>query len=181
MWIEKVERILQTHKPHNLINKSIPRPMRNNPDGQKWKTLSKQATSWLGNRLGRDLLHEVYARGDRTGFADEFMEELKKHMEGERHVLNKGAVPQCSQMPVSKIVRPQRSNTTIMCFAIMFSGLMEVPELETFILAKRNELDAVRNPVEDITSTDFYRYSRAIWNYIIPMNAESQTSFTQRS
>ncbi|KAJ5046015.1 hypothetical protein NUH16_002840 [Penicillium rubens] len=85
MWIEKVERILQTHKPHNLINKSIPRPMRNNPDGQKWKTLSKQATSWLGNRLGRDLLHEVYARGDRTGFADEFMEELKKHMEGERH------------------------------------------------------------------------------------------------
>jgi hypothetical protein len=63
----------------------------------------------------------------------------------------------------------------------MFSGLMEVPELETFILAKRNELDAVRNPVEDITSTDFYRYSRAIWNYIIPMNAESQTSFTQRS
>lgn len=55
----------------------------------------------------------------------------------------------------------------------MLSELTEALELETFILAKDNESNAVRNPVEDITITDFYRYSRAIWNYIIPMNAES--------
>jgi hypothetical protein len=53
MWIDKAERILQTHNLHNLINKSIPRPMKNNPDGQKWKTLSKQVRSWPANSFGR--------------------------------------------------------------------------------------------------------------------------------
>jgi hypothetical protein len=54
-WIDKVERILQTHNLQNLINKSIPRPMRNNPDGQKWKTLSNQVKRWLASSLDRDL------------------------------------------------------------------------------------------------------------------------------
>lgn len=38
-----------------------------------------------------------------------------------------------------------------------------MPELESFILVKDDELNAVRNPVKDIISTDFYQYSRAIW------------------
>ena len=190
MWIDKAERILQTHNLHNLINKSIPRPMKNNPDGQKWKTLSKQVRSWPANSFGRDLLYEVYARGDRTGFADEFKEELKEHMEGERHGALKIAMTNFRKTTRSQFSKREQFLNVLKCryqrlsdlkggipplYAkhIMLSELTEALELETFVLAKDNELNAVRNPVEDITSTDFYRYSRAIWNYIIPMNAES--------
>jgi hypothetical protein len=114
------------------------------------------------------------------------MEGLKKHMQGERHGALKIAMTDFHQTTRSQFSTSEQFVNALKCryhrladlqggippfyaLHIMFSELMEVSELKTFILAKDDELNAVRNPVEDITSADFYRYSREIWNYVMPI------------
>lgn len=188
MWIEKVEKILQSHNLHNLINNSIPWPMRRNPNGQKWKTLSKQVRSWLSDSMENDLLQEINSPGNHINFADEFMEEIKKHMKGEGHGALKAAMTKfrtisrnqfsTSEEFINALKARYRTLSDLegnmppyYALQTMLLELMEVPELKSFIVVKDNELNAVENPVKDITIIDFYRYSTAIQDYIRFTNA----------
>ena len=46
---------------------------------------------------------------------------------------------------------------------MMLSQLAEVQGLNSFIVVKDNELNAIEKPVQTITIADFYRYSMLYW------------------
>jgi hypothetical protein len=82
-WVDQVEKILRSHKLHNLINNKIPWPVVDDPNGDKWYTLSLQVRTWISSSIDNELMQEINARGNSVDFADELLAEIKKHMKGE--------------------------------------------------------------------------------------------------
>ncbi|KAJ5382606.1 hypothetical protein N7517_000517 [Penicillium concentricum] len=174
LWIDKIERILQGHNLHHLVNKNIPWPMRQSTNGQKWRTLSKRVRSWLSNSLDNKLMQEINSRGNPTDFADEPMEEINKHMKVETHGALKAAMSSFRTISRKQFSTSQEAAIPpYFAFQTMLLELMEVPELRSFIVVKDNEVYAVENPVQHVTIIDFYRYSSAIQDYIKFTNADS--------
>ncbi|OQE24192.1 hypothetical protein PENFLA_c010G03600 [Penicillium flavigenum] len=193
MWIDQVEKTLRSHKLHNLVNKEIPWPVVDDPNGDKWRTLSLQVRIWLSSSIDHGLMQEINGRGNATDFADELFDEIKKHMKGEGHGALKAAMNS-----FRKISRTQFATSEDFIHALklryktlcdlegrippyyalqsMLSELIEVPELSIFIIVKDNELSAVQDPVHNITTIDFYRYSTAILDFIKSSNADSLLS-----
>lgn len=91
-WIDTVEKILEGHNLQNLIKKSVPWPTRRDPNGQKWRTLSKQVRTWLSSSLDITLMQQINGRGNPTSFADELLDEIKKHLKGEGYGALKAAM-----------------------------------------------------------------------------------------
>lgn len=60
----------------------------------------------------------------------------------------------------------------------MLIELMDVPELNSFIVVKDNELNAIENPVTRVTVTEFHRYSTAILDYIKSKNIDSNFNYS---
>ncbi|KAJ5878380.1 hypothetical protein N7455_001845 [Penicillium solitum] len=160
-WSHKVEKILELHNLHNLINKSIPWPSRRDPNGQKWKTLSKQVRTWLSSSIDGDLMEDINGRGNPVTFADELIEEIRKQMKDEGHGALKAAMRN-----FRTISRKQFSSSE------EFITSMKAT-YKTFIIVKDNELNAIENPATTITIIDFHRYSTAIQDYIKFTNADS--------
>lgn len=189
-WIDKVEEILESYNLHNLIKKSIPWPSRRDPNGQKWKTLSKQVRTWLSSSMDGDLMKEINGRGNPVTFADELMEEIRKHMKVEGHGALKAAMTKFRTISRKQFSSSEEFITSMKAtyktltdlksgippyYALqtMLIELMEVPVLNSFIVVKDNELDAIDNPATAITIVDFYRYSTAIQDYIKSTSADS--------
>ncbi|OQE03959.1 hypothetical protein PENSOL_c001G08214 [Penicillium solitum] len=188
-WSHKVEKILERHNLHNLINKSIPWPSRD-PNGQKWKTLSKQVRTWLSSSIDGDLMEEINGRGNPVTFADELIEEIRKHMKDEGHGALKAAMRNFRTISRKQFSSSEEFITSMKAtyktlaglksgippyYALqtMLMELMEVPELTSFIIVKDNELNAIENPATTIIIIDFHRYSTAIQDYIKFTNADS--------
>ncbi|KAJ5420288.1 hypothetical protein N7465_002807 [Penicillium sp. CMV-2018d] len=189
-WIGNVENILESYNLHKLIKKSIPWPNRRDPNGQKWKTLSKQVRNWLSSSIDGDLMEEINGRGNSIIFADELMEEIREHMKGKAHSALKVAMWKfrtISRKQFSSsgefIISMKATYKTLAdlkagispYFALqtMLMELIGVPGLNSFIVVKDNELNAIENPVTAITMIEFYRYSTAIQDYIKSTNADS--------
>lgn len=186
-WLDKVEKILESHNLHNLIKKNIPWPTRDNVNGQKWKTLSKQVRAWLSGSIDSDLLEELNGRGNKMSFADEFVDEIKKHMKGEGHGALKAAMAKFRSISRSQFSTTEEyisgmkktyktlvdlKSRLVPYFALetMLMELRDVTELESFIVLKDNELNAVKDPVEEITIVDFHHYCTAILDHIASLN-----------
>ncbi|KAJ5406820.1 hypothetical protein N7465_008104 [Penicillium sp. CMV-2018d] len=167
-WLDKVEKILESHNLHNLIKKDVLWPHRDSENGQKWKTISKQ---------------ELNSRGNKMSFADEFVDELKKLMKGEGHGALKAAMTKYRTISRSQystieeyITAMKKTYKTLSdlksrlvpYFALqaMLIELSDVPELESFIVLKDNELNAIKDPVETIRVIDFHQYCTAILDHI---------------
>ncbi|KAJ5926178.1 hypothetical protein N7516_007951 [Penicillium verrucosum] len=161
-WIDKVEKILESHNLHNLMSSS----------------------------LDSDLIEEINGRGNPITFADEFLEEIRKHLKGEGHSALKAAMTAFRSISRKKfsssdefIVTLKATYKTLMdlksrispYFALqtMLIELIEVPELNSFIVVKDNKLNAIENPVTTITMIDFHRYNTAIQDYIKSTSADS--------
>ena len=54
----------------------------------------------------------------------------------------------------------------------MLIEIMEVPELNSFIIVKENELNTIEYPASFTTVVDFYRYSTAFQDNIKSTNAD---------
>jgi hypothetical protein len=189
-WVDQVEKILRSHKLHNLINTNIPWPVVDDPNGETWYTLSLQVKTWMTSSMDHTLVQEINARGSTIEFADEFLAELKKHMKGEGHGALKAAVRSFKKLSRSQFTTSEEFIHAVklrykaVCdlngklppyYALetMLSELSDVPELSGFIVVKDNELNAIEKPAETITIIDFYRYSTAILDYVKSSNADS--------
>ena len=53
-----------------------------------------------------------------------------------------------------------------------------MPELNSFIVVKDNELNAIENLVTGVTVTEFYRYSTAILDYMKSKNIDSGFNYS---
>jgi hypothetical protein len=85
MWIDEVQKTLRGHNLHKLIDKSIPWPTRDNPNGRKWKALSIQVRTWISSNIDYEVRRSIFDRGVRTNFADELVEQIKDYMEVKCH------------------------------------------------------------------------------------------------
>ena len=55
----------------------------------------------------------------------------------------------------------------------MLMELIDIPELNSFIIVKDNKLNVIENLVIRVTVTEFYRYSTTILDYIKSKNIDS--------
>ncbi|KAJ5788450.1 hypothetical protein N7457_003440 [Penicillium paradoxum] len=182
-WIDKAEKILDSHNLHHLINCAVPWPKRNNPDGKKWMTLSKQVRAWLSASLDNEVMQEIRLRGNDIHFADEFMDEIHKHMKRDSHTAQRMAVKAFRTTSRSQfssnlefiraVKRRYRAINdakgeipAYFALEIILEELDSVPEMKTFLDIKSNELNALKNPMVEITTVDLYQYAASIEDYI---------------
>ena len=189
-WIDQVEKVLRSHKLHNLINTDILQPAVNDPNGEKWHTLSLQVRTWMTSSMDHTLVQEINARGSKIGFADDFLTELKKYIKGEGHGALKAAIRSFKKLSRSQFTTNEEFIYTVklrykaicdlnrelpLYYALetMLLELSDIPELSGFIVVKDNELNAIEKPAKTITIIDFYRYSTAILDYVKSSNTDS--------
>ncbi|KAJ9489623.1 hypothetical protein VN97_g3650 [Penicillium thymicola] len=125
----------------------------------------------MSSSLDSDLMEEDNGRGNPITFIDELMKEIRKHMKGEGHGALKAAMTAFRTISRKKfsssdefIVSMKAIYKTLVdlksgippyyALQTMLIELMEVPELNSFIVVKDNELNAIENPVTMITMID---------------------------
>jgi hypothetical protein len=183
IWIDQVDKVLRGYNLHHLNNKNIPWPKIRDPNGKKWHTLSLQVRSWLSNSIDHTVMQEINARGSDPYYADELFAEIKIHMKREGHGAIKTAMDTFLDLSRSQFSTSEEYIDALklaykaICdlhadippyhaLQMMLSQLAEVQELNSFIVVKDNELNAIEKPVQTVTIADFYRYSNAILDYI---------------
>ncbi|KAJ5087527.1 hypothetical protein N7456_011143 [Penicillium angulare] len=78
-WYHDAFTRLQFFDLHNLIVEDILRPRKNDENGIKWATWSRQVRVWLASSLSAEELDSVwYIAEDEIFFADEFVKHVQK-------------------------------------------------------------------------------------------------------
>lgn len=81
-WYKAVERALLAQRLHRLIDRSIKRPRQNSAEAQNWMQLSIMVQCWMSASISDTLMQRIKSRGKRVLFADEFMIQAKKVIQG---------------------------------------------------------------------------------------------------
>ncbi|KAJ5836274.1 hypothetical protein N7447_002300 [Penicillium robsamsonii] len=174
-WLDTVTKILQGHNLHRLINKEVEKPDRDSENAEKWMKISMQVRAWLRAGLDPEIAKDITSTGERTTWADDFMQVCKKQLRGEGH----GAL----SAAIIRFVRTKReefSTTTEFIQAmktrfvtandlkasfcayhaivLMVAQLYEIPELRGSIEIKNNELKSIVDPAMTLTTNDFFKY-----------------------
>lgn len=86
VWSEKVTFMLQARGLQHIINDKIPRPGKDEPAAQKWRQISMEVKQWLVDNMSDEVYQNIScfsSLDSRVVFADEFMREAKRVIQGE--------------------------------------------------------------------------------------------------
>ncbi|KAJ5171956.1 hypothetical protein N7492_004549 [Penicillium capsulatum] len=81
-WIKSVTQTLKSYGLQNLIDLSVPRPKKLDPNADKWLHLSRTVQKWLEEAVSPELMRKIKASGKRVDLADEFVDQARRVFQG---------------------------------------------------------------------------------------------------
>ncbi|KAJ6147945.1 MAG: hypothetical protein LBE64_08300 [Acinetobacter pittii] len=174
-WYDRVYRILRGYRLHKLIDKNVERPYIDAPDAENWFTLSIQVTAWLSYCIEPEIVKDINSTGQRVELADDFMHQLKLYMRGEGHDALSAAMMKLfntkrmefttagefidgvkQRFKAANNLKSKLSPYT--AIVIVTSQLQEIPELRSAIDIRNNEMKKVKDPANEISLYEYFRY-----------------------
>ncbi|KAJ5676313.1 hypothetical protein N7536_012485 [Penicillium majusculum] len=153
---------LKALRLRNLIDDKILSPYRNTRNVERWITLSERACSWLSYGLDPAVNREINLRSGNIRWADKFMHE-QKFFGTRRSEFN--TIEEFITGVQTRFKTARDLNGHVVPYHMMVIialDLSKIPERESFINMKNNELGRNPDPGSKLTTDDVRAYYREI-------------------